>query len=351
MKTYAITDIETVPDRKLWNPEVEIEKIRLKDGKAPTKGELEFLTVVSNRVQEGTPIHRDDLEKALDITTRKDDASSKKDDASPTKDTDGVKKENDGVPSDLTLKISHLVEQLPKEKTQIAPTFAQCPIVIGILWIGEDLSIKKLGAISASQHPTKDGMGYDEKKLLTAWSDFVNDKSPVIVDWNGRGFDLPALALRSFRHGVPMGWYYSKGRDYRYRYSDDPHLDLFDYLSDFGSVNKTGFKLDNFARAIGLPGKYGVDGSMVEGMYLAGKIDEIEKYCLSDVIQTAFVLYRHFYIRTKINLETYQRGVTTLLEHIAKDGRFGDFLKLVDDKTLLLPSEEAAAAAKTEPTS
>ena len=328
MKTYAIIDIETIPDRKLWNPEVEIEKIRLKDGKAPTKGEMEFLKVALEKISKSEPLHRDDLEKVLDITVRND---------------------GEDVISEATLAIKALVDKLPKEKTQIAPTYAQCPIVIGILWIGEDLSIKKLGSICASQHPNPDGKGYNEKKLLSAWSDFIQDKAPIIVDWNGRGFDLPALALRSFRHGVPMGWYYNKSRDYRYRYSDEPHLDLFDYLSDFGSVNKTGFKLDNFAKSIGLPGKYGVDGSMVESMYFEGKIADIEKYCLTDVIQTAFVMYRHFYIRTKITLEAYQLGVTTLLDQISKDGRFGDFLRLVDDKTLLLAdANEAPKEPATE---
>ena len=59
-------------------------------------------------------------------------------------------------------------------------------------------------------------------------------------------------------------------------------------LADRGAARMT--SLDNAARLIGLPGKMGVDGSQVEGLHRAGRLEEIRHYCLTDVIQTAFVL-------------------------------------------------------------
>jgi hypothetical protein len=75
-----------------------------------------------------------------------------------------------------------------------------------------------------------------------------------LVTWNGRGFDLPVINLRSLMHGVPCKWYYDN-RDVRYRYSAEGHLDLMDFLGDYGAARN--MKLGDVARLVGLPGKTG----------------------------------------------------------------------------------------------
>ena len=89
---------------------------------------------------------------------------------------------------------------------------------------------------------------------------------------------------------MPLRFYY-QDHDYRYRYSEAGHLDLADMLTDYGASRSTG-GLDAMARLIGLPGKVGVDGSQVEGLYNAGQLELIKNYCLSDVAQTAFLFLR-----------------------------------------------------------
>ena len=44
---------------------------------------------------------------------------------------------------------------------------------------------------------------------------------------------------------------------------------------------------------LGLPGKLGVDGSMVEGMHEEGRIEEIRDYCELDVLNTYLVYLRY----------------------------------------------------------
>ena len=53
-------------------------------------------------------------------------------------------------------------------------------------------------------------------------------------------------------------------KGYRYRFSEEGHLDLCDVISDHGAAKMT--SLDGASRTIGLPGKDGVDGSQVEGL-------------------------------------------------------------------------------------
>jgi predicted PolB exonuclease-like 3'-5' exonuclease len=70
-------------------------------------------------------------------------------------------------------------------------------------------------------------------------------------------------------------------RPYFHRFSDDA-LDLCDALGSFTPGARV--KLDEICKILGLPGKpEGVDGSRVEEMVLAGQIEEVARYCESDV--------------------------------------------------------------------
>ena len=108
---------------------------------------------------------------------------------------------------------------------------------------------------------------------------------------NGRGFDMPdasrAAALTCA--AVAMPWWF-QDRNTRYRYSTDGHFDLMDFLADFGATKNA--RLDVYAKLIGFPGKVGVDGSQVQPMVHAGKLDEVNTYCLCDVVQTAAIFLR-----------------------------------------------------------
>jgi len=71
-------------------------------------------------------------------------------------------------------------------------------------------------------------------------------------------------------------------RPYFRRFSDDA-LDLCDALGSFSAGARV--KLDEISKILGLTGKpEGLDGSRVEEMVLAGEIEEVARYCESDVL-------------------------------------------------------------------
>src|SRR5215469_5730544 len=73
-------------------------------------------------------------------------------------------------------------------------------------------------------------------------------------------------------------------RPYFHRFSDDA-LDLCDTLGSFSPGARV--KLDEISKILGLTGKpEGVDGSRVEEMVFAGQIEEVARYCESDVLIT-----------------------------------------------------------------
>ena len=96
------------------------------------------------------------------------------------------------------------------------PLYACRPVVIGVMWIGADLGVKKIGTF---------GEGKDEAAMMADFADFMGKWRPQVVTWNGRGFDLPVLALRALRFGLDFRWYY-RGEGYRYRFTEEGHLDL-----------------------------------------------------------------------------------------------------------------------------
>lgn len=204
------------------------------------------------------------------------------------------------------------------------PTYAHSPIVVGVLWLDHDYSFKRLGVV---------GEDRDERGMLEDFNIFVDKHKPLLVTYNGRAFDLPVIALRSMHYGLSMPWFY-RGRDYRYRYSDDGHLDLCDFLSEHGATKH--ISLNASARLIGLPGKMDVDGSQVETLYKAGQLETIRKYCLADVVQTAFLFLRFRLLQGDFNLESYRKAAGNLYQSLVEDGRMGELLAQTDQNQLLL---------------
>ena len=73
-------------------------------------------------------------------------------------------------------------------------------------------------------------------------------------------------------------------RQYFHRYTDDA-LDLCDVLGSYVPGGKV--KLDEVSKILGLTGKpEGIDGSRVEEMVRAGQIEEVARYCETDVLNT-----------------------------------------------------------------
>jgi len=221
--------------------------------------------------------------------------------------------------------------QPPESPAPFPPTWAHRIVVIGCLWLDHGYRLKRLGVIGDAEGGTGTP-DQREKALLEDFSRFVGRARPVLVTYNGRAFDLPVIALRSLCHGVSLGWYYRE-RNVRYRYSEEGHLDLCDWLADHGATRSG--SLDAVARLIGLPGKVGVDGSQVEGLYRAGQLAAIQRYCLADVAQTALLFLRFRLLQGMLAAADYQAATGQLLDALAADGRVSEVLDGTDRAHLI----------------
>ncbi len=182
-------------------------------------------------------------------------------------------------------------------------------VAIGVLWFDGDYQVQRIGIV---------GEGKDEAGALLDFARFSDERQPTLVTYNGRGFDLPVIASRCLRHGVPFRYYYQT-RDVRYRFSPDGHLDLMDFLADFGASRST--RLDVVAKLCGMPGKVGVDGKDVGPMVHAGQIDQVRAYCLCDVVQTAGVFLRVQLLRGELPPAVYKEAMAGLLTRARAEPR------------------------------
>ena len=153
----------------------------------------------------------------------------------------------------------------------------------------------------------------DERSALEAFVKLV-DYETTLVTWNGRGFDLPVIVARCLKHRVSFTTYYL-GRGFRYRFSDEGHLDLKDQLADY-EYRTAG--LDTWAKMVGLPGKGDVDGSQVAELWAAGEHERIRSYCLDDVAQTARLWLEWRHLTGSLVTETLEREVERLDAFVAE---------------------------------
>jgi DNA polymerase elongation subunit (family B) len=132
----------------------------------------------------------------------------------------------------------------------------------------------------------------DETELLTAFWD-VAKHYDSIVTFNGRGFDVPFMYLRSAILNVPV----SQKNWLGYRYQTEPHCDLLEQFTFYNVSGRDGaarrFNLDFYCKAFGIqsPKADGVSGTDVNQMMADGRFREIAEYCARDVHATV-LLYK-----------------------------------------------------------
>ena len=130
----------------------------------------------------------------------------------------------------------------------------------------------------------------DEAELLTAFWDVAKHYESVVT-FNGRGFDVPFLYMRSALLNVPIS-----RRDWLgYRFQCEPHCDLADQLTFYGGSREGAarrFNLDFYCKAFGIesPKSHGITGMDINQLLAEGRYRDIAEYCLRDV-QATVLLY------------------------------------------------------------
>ena len=130
----------------------------------------------------------------------------------------------------------------------------------------------------------------DESEMLTAFWDVARHYDAVVT-FNGRGFDVPFIYLRSALLNVPI----SRKDWLGYRFQTEPHCDLAEQFTFYGVSGRDGaarrFNLDFYCKAFGIesPKSHGVTGMDVGALLAEGRFRDIAEYCLRDVKATVLL--------------------------------------------------------------
>ncbi|WP_448208151.1 3'-5' exonuclease [Azospirillum sp. sgz302134] len=175
-------------------------------------------------------------------------------------------------------------------------------------------------------------LDYDEERILRGfWKRFVKTR-PRVVTWNGRGFDLPVMRLRSMVYGITAAaWFQSGDRwnNYAARYQPDWNCDLMEQLADYGAGQRIG--LQDISSLLGLPGKAGFGhGSEVADMMARGELEKVRAYCESDVLNTFLAYLRWALLTGRTDPAGHNASVDALADYLAAEREarphLGEFL-------------------------
>ncbi len=124
-----------------------------------------------------------------------------------------------------------------------------------------------------------------EKEMLEDFWDGAKEYD-TFVTFNGRGFDVPFLNLRSAIQGIRPTHDLMDGR-YLYQQKSARHVDLQDQMTFYGAMMRRP-SLHLFCRAFGIlsPKAEGVAGDDVAELFHAKKFRDIARYNSRDVIAT-----------------------------------------------------------------
>lgn len=201
--------------------------------------------------------------------------------------------------------IARLENELGAESSEdkpFIPVTFHVPVAIGVARVGKDYRLLDLASLDAPR--------YDPRTLVKAfWRGVDYYTQSVLVNFNGRGFDIPLLTLSAFRFGISSRRYFDDPDRFGFRYRFTPkHCDLMEWVTEYGACRLKG-GLNLLAKMLGKPGKMGTKGDQVADLYAQGRLQEVNDYCLHDVLDTYFVFLRTRVLCGRITLEEEQKVV------------------------------------------
>ena len=116
------------------------------------------------------------------------------------------------------------------------------------------------------------------------------------ITFNGRGFDIPFLMIRSAIHKIKPTKNLLSNRYLNNQFGGAKHIDLQDQFQFYGATwGKRGYNLHMFCQAFGIksPKNEGVSGAHVKEMFDQGEYERIARYNVDDLRATA-ALYNYW---------------------------------------------------------
>lgn len=213
----------------------------------------------------------------------------------------------------------HLAE-LEKEtpgRNFVNPAF-QKPVSLAALAVSDDFRLNRIGLLGGEKRTAG--------SIVREFWGIFNKNQPILIDFNGKGFDIRVLELWAFQLGFTIHERHFKKFGVRHRFSDEWHLDLQEFITNFGAVRYRG-GLNLLCKLLGKPGKMETRGDQVQSLYDRQEFFKIDDYCLCDTMDTYFVFLRTRVLIGELKLEEEQKLVEEARLKIEQKSQDEGFLK------------------------
>jgi len=201
-----------------------------------------------------------------------------------------------------------------KYESDFIPYTYQVPVSVAVAKVAADYRLLDIAVLDEPRYRPH----VIAEHFWRGWEKYFQ---PTLVSFNGRGFDLPLLELAAFRYGLSLPeWFNFEAKSFeqqRNRFNLKAHIDLQELLTNFGTTRFTG-GLNLAANLLGKPGKMDVAGAMVQDLFNAGKIQEINDYCQCDLLDTYFVFLRTRVLCGELGLAGEQKLVDATKDWLAE---------------------------------
>lgn len=194
-----------------------------------------------------------------------------------------------------------LADRFPGKKPFIPVSF-HVPVAVAVARVDSEYRLLDIGSLDTPR--------FDSRAMVDLfWRGVEFYRNAAIVDFNGRGFDLPLMTLSAFRFGIACPRYFADPDRFGFRYRfTQKHMDLMEWITEYGAASLVG-GLNLLAKMLGKPGKMETSGDQVAELHARGEVQRINDYCLHDVLDTYFVFLRTRVLTGQLSLEEEQQRV------------------------------------------
>lgn len=166
------------------------------------------------------------------------------------------------------------------------------PAVIGVGIVSQTGELEQVGCVRG-----------DDQEAITRefWRWLQSSQSPprkgTIVSFNGRSFDMPVLELAAYRYGIRIPQHFAEKFGNRYRFQDDWHLDVMDYMTAFGAARGLRGGLRLLSGMAGLPLQSVSHSNLNEH-----PIEQMRRWCRNDIRRLYVAFQRLQYMRGRTEI-------------------------------------------------
>ena len=173
--------------------------------------------------------------------------------------------------NDILARVKGTTRESPEEKrAKLIAGFSFAPLTNQVVCIG--FSTDKDNTVYALTNSNEETLMFEFQAEINRLENMYGESIYSVVTFNGKAFDIPILMVKCMRYGVHISRIMNAYLESKYRI--EKSVDMRDVLTSWGEEQRGTQKQWGLYFGLTIPDTG--DGSEIQGLWNAGKIDEIK---------------------------------------------------------------------------